>query len=131
MEWAQYLEHTNRPLEETDVQMYMLGWGTVTGDADYGLWALFHTSEHVPDGSNRSFYSNETVDTLLEQGRSVADAGERESIYADAIDLIWLDAPWLFLHSESQVTAIREGVTGVVVHPAERIIGTYAEVGTP
>jgi ABC-type transport system substrate-binding protein len=127
MEWAQYLEHTNRPLEETDVQMFMLGWGTVTADADYGLWALFHTSEHVPAGSNRAFYSNPEVDQLLEQGRT-AEAGEREGIYADAIRILWEDAPWLYLYSESQVTAVREGVEGVIIHPAERIIATYARV---
>jgi peptide/nickel transport system substrate-binding protein len=128
MEWAQYLAFTRQPPEETQVEIYMLGWGTVTGDADYGLWALFHTSEWVPAGSNRSFYSNPEVDALLEAGRSVADPNERLSIYAGAMQLIWEDAPWLFLHSESQISAIREGVEGVIIHPTERVIGTYARL---
>jgi ABC-type transport system substrate-binding protein len=44
LEWSSYLEFTNRPAAENTVPMAMLGWGTVTGDADYGLYALFHTS---------------------------------------------------------------------------------------
>ncbi|MDR7418773.1 MAG: glutathione ABC transporter substrate-binding protein [Armatimonadota bacterium] len=121
MEWGAYLAYTNRPQEQSDVQMYMLGWGTVTGDADYGLYALFHGSQWVPTGSNRSFYRNPQVDALLDRGRTTIDQAARNRIYAEAMKIIMEDAPWLFLHSESQVTGVRGAAQGVVVHPAERI----------
>lgn len=121
MEWGAYLAYTNRPQPENDVQMYMLGWGTVTGDADYGLYALFHSSQWVPTGSNRSFYKNDRVDALLDRGRTTVEQAERNKIYAEAMRVIMDDAPWLFLHSESQVTGIRHVAQGVVVHPAERV----------
>jgi ABC-type transport system substrate-binding protein len=121
LDWAAYLALTGRPQPQNDVQMYMLGWGTVTGDADYGLYALFHSSQWVPTGSNRSFYKNERVDALLDRGRTTIDQGERKRIYADAMRIIMDDAPWLFLHSESQVTGIRGAAQAVVVHPAERV----------
>jgi ABC-type transport system substrate-binding protein len=57
LEWTSYLEFTNRAQSENTVEMAMLGWGTVTGDADYGLYALFHTDQHVPTGSNRSSWT--------------------------------------------------------------------------
>jgi len=51
LEWATYLDVTNRPADENEVPMFLLGWGTVTGDADYGLYPLFHSSQWVPTGS--------------------------------------------------------------------------------
>jgi ABC-type transport system substrate-binding protein len=122
LEWAAYLELTRQPAESNTVPMAMLGWGTVTGDADYGLFALFHTSEHVPAGSNRSFYSNAMVDSLLDEARTNPDPALREQLYADAMQLIWDDAAWLFLHSETQLVAVRDNVVGLVIHPTERYL---------
>jgi peptide/nickel transport system substrate-binding protein len=42
------------------------------------------------------------------------------------MEIIWRDAPWLFLHSESQITAVRREVEGLVVHPTERVRGDNA-----
>ncbi|MDQ3397465.1 MAG: ABC transporter substrate-binding protein, partial [Deinococcota bacterium] len=122
LEWSAYLALTNVASEENTVPFGMLGWGTVTGDADYGLYALFHTSQHVPDGSNRSFYSNPEVDALLDEARSTTDQSAREGLYAEAMQIIWDEAAWLFLHSETQITAVRDEVAGVVIHPTERVL---------
>lgn len=121
LEWSTYLEVTQNPPERSEAPMFMLGWGTVTGDADYGLYALFHTSEHVPDGSNRAFYSNARVDELLDQARTNPDDTFRQEAYLEAMQIIMDEAPWLFLHVEEQKTAVRSDVHGLVVHPAERI----------
>jgi peptide/nickel transport system substrate-binding protein len=128
MEWTSYLEFTGRGVNENTVPMGMLGWGTVTGDADYGLFALFHTSEHVPNGSNRSFYSNALVDDLLNQARSTADNAVREQLYADIMQILWDDAAWLYLHSETQLVAVRDNVEGLVIHPTERILALTASL---
>ena len=128
LEWTSYLEFTGRGVNENTVPMGMLGWGTVTGDADYGLFALFHTSEHVPAGSNRSFYSNALVDDLLDQARSTADNAVREQLYADVMEIIWNDAAWLFLHSETQLVAVRDNVEGLVIHPTERVLALTASL---
>lgn len=126
LEWSSYLEFTNRPVAENSVPMAMLGWGTVTGDADYGLYALFHTSQHVPAGSNRAFYSNALVDDLLDNARSTADNSLREQLYADALQILRDDAAWLFLHSETQLVAVRDGIDGLVIHPTERVLALTA-----
>ena len=120
MEWGAFIAHTGRPQPQNDVQMFMIGWGTVTGDADYGLYSLFHSAQWVPTGANRGFYKNERVDALLDRGRVAVDPAERTRVYAEAMRLIMDDAPWLFLHSESQVTGVRGVVQGMNVHPAER-----------
>lgn len=41
--------------------------------------------------------------------------------------LALVDTPWLFLHSEVQLTAIRKKVTGFVVHPSERLVWLGAD----
>lgn len=125
LEWTQYVPHVRRPLEENDIQFAMLGWSTPTMDADYALFALFHSSE-FPPGFNGAFFDNPEVDALLEEARSTLDAEARQAAYSEAIEIIWEQAPWLFLYSEIQVTAIRSGVDGFVVHPDESLIATGA-----
>ena len=122
LEWSAYLDQLNMPMEDNVVPMGMLGWGTVTGDADYGLFPLLHTDQFVPAGSNRAFYSNPEVDALLSEARVSPDNDARLQMYEDAMQLIWDDAAWLFLHSETQLVAVRDGVNGLIIHPTERVL---------
>ena len=126
LEWTQYVPHVRREEADNDIQFAMLGWGTPTMDADYALYALFHSSE-VPPGFNGAFYRNDEVDALLDGARTTTDRAMREQMYAEAIEIIWTDAPWLFLYSEVQLTAVRSDVSGVLVHPNERLIVTGAD----
>jgi len=126
MEWAAYLAYLRRPVSEATFDMFMLGWGCVTLDADYGLFALFHTSEWAPVGSNRSFYSDPTVDTLLELARVVSDPAGRRATYASLLSYLWKDAPWLYLHYEGQLNAQRTVAKGLIHHPREYILAHRA-----
>jgi ABC-type transport system substrate-binding protein len=126
LEWGAYLAASNQPKDKNEFQVAMLGWGTVTGDADYGLYGLFHSSQQAPNGFNRGFYSNSQLDKILDQARISTDPKARTTLYQSAMKLIKNDAPWIQLHSEQQVTAIRKEVSGVVVHPTERILGMEA-----
>lgn len=111
--WATYLEDTANAKHD----MYILGWVTVTADPDYGLFALFHSSQ-FGDPGNRSFYANERVDELLEAGRREGDPDKRYAIYAEAQELIVEDAPWAFLIATSEVNGLQDNVEGFVPHPA-------------
>ena len=51
MEFGAYLEKS----AAGEHDMYILGWSNPTGDADYGMYALFHSSQKGNPG-NRSFY---------------------------------------------------------------------------
>lgn len=125
LEWPQYVPFVRQPLEESEVEMAMLGWGVPTVDADYAMFALFHSSSHPP-GFNGAFYDNPEVDALLEEARATLDTEARQAAYDEAIAIVWEEAPWLFLYSEIQVTAIANGVEGFVVHPDESLIATGA-----
>ncbi|RIH85415.1 Glutathione-binding protein GsiB [Meiothermus luteus] len=130
LEWGAYLAATNQPRERNEIQMAMLGWGTVTGDADYGLYGLFHSSQQAPNGFNRGFYANPRLDRVLEQARVATNPQARQQLYRTAMQIIYNDVPWVFLHSEQQVTAIRREVQGFVVHPTERLIASGASFRT-
>jgi peptide/nickel transport system substrate-binding protein len=127
LEWPQYVPFVRAEEPNNQVQFAMLGWSTPTMDADYALYALFHSSQ-IPPGFNGSFYQNPEVDDLLDEARATADQDLRQQLYADAIEIIWEDAPWLFLYSEVQVTAMRNNVEGFIIHPNERLIARYADI---
>ncbi len=129
MEWGTYLDYTDAYAEESEHEMFMLGWGTVTGDADYGLYATLHSDEWVPYSSNRSYNRYPEFDALLDEARVQTEPEVREELYAQAISEVWEQAPWIFLHSEVQINIEREEVEGLVHHPREYIsaIEAYLE----
>lgn len=119
-DWGTYLDTVIVPPEQAEHDMYMLGWGTVTLDADYGLYALFHSSQWPPM-NNVSYYADDRVDELLDKARVTPDIEVREELYREAIEILWEDAPWIFLHDEGQVNGVRANVHGLIHHPLENI----------
>ena len=113
VEWGAYLDGTARGEHD----MFILGWTTVTGDADYGLYALYHSSQ-FGDAGNRTFYGNERVDELLDKARVAVDPAERETLYLEAQQIIRDEAPWIFLYSGEYLDGARANVGGFVQHPA-------------
>lgn len=112
MEWGAFLDAA--AVGEPD--MFLLGWTTVTTDADYGLYPLFHSSSFGAAG-NRTFYKNDRVDELLELGRFTSDQEERLGYYYEAQEIIAEEVPWVFLQTRENVTGIRNWVNGFEHHP--------------
>lgn len=88
MEWGAYLDRTANGEQE----LYILGWTTVTADADYGLYALYH-SENFGAPGNRSFHSTPELDDALERGRTEADEEARLAAYSEAQEILVDEAP--------------------------------------
>ncbi|SIQ18527.1 peptide/nickel transport system substrate-binding protein [Alkalispirochaeta americana] len=113
VEWAPYLDRTARGEHD----MFMLGWVAVTGDADYGLYSLFH-SEEFGDAGNRTFWAHEEVDRLLVDGKTNPDPQAREAAYLQAQKIIFEEAPWTFLAFRDELNATRDYVQGFQPHAA-------------
>lgn len=113
VEWGAYLDRTSAGEHD----MFILGWVTVTGDADYGLYALYHSSQHGGAG-NRTFYDNPEVDKLLEEGRTSGEESNRFEVYTKAQEIIVNDAPQLFLYFQTQNAGMQKDVEGFRLHPA-------------
>ncbi|WP_033543504.1 glutathione ABC transporter substrate-binding protein [Planococcus sp. CAU13] len=107
MEFGAYLDQT----AAGEHDMFILGWSNPTGDADYGMYALFHSSQKGNPG-NRSFYENPEVDALLDEGRREADPAAREAIYAEVAQLLTDDAPMAFLLHTEYLNGIADTVKG-------------------
>ena len=113
VEWGAFLDRTSAGEHD----MFILGWTTVTGDADYGLYALYHSSQHG-DAGNRFFYTNPEVDKLLDIGKTEVDTDKRLAAYKEAQEIIVADAPQLFLYFSTQNVGENKAIKGFQLHPA-------------
>ncbi|MFC3901121.1 glutathione ABC transporter substrate-binding protein [Aliicoccus persicus] len=111
VEWGAYLERT----ADGEHDMFILGWSVVTGDADYGMYPLFH-SEQVGAPGNRSFIQNDELDELLEAGRQAIDPDERLEHYSAAQDLLVDLAPMVYIHHSNYLTGVRDEVQGFEIN---------------
>ena len=89
-EWGRFLDGTGKGEHD----MFILGWTTVTGDADYGIYNLIHTDAFGGAG-NRSFYSNPEMDRLLEEARVEIDPVKRDNMYKTIQETLYADIPFI------------------------------------
>src|SRR5699024_6850817 len=111
MEWGAFLDRTG----QGDQEMYLLGWTTVTADADYGLYALHH-SDNFGSVGNRSFYANDELDEPLDNGRTESDEDARAETYSTAQQISIEEAPKApSVHSNFSIGVDTSQVEGVVL----------------
>ena len=116
-EWGAYLE----TLAQGNHEMFILGWTTVTGDADYGLYALFHSKNQGAAG-NRVFYDNPEVDELLDAGRAEVDDEARQQIYTDIEEILVEESPSSYLfHVQFAVGYNESSLSEVEIDPTGRV----------
>lgn len=116
-EWGAYLSALSA--EGSDYNLYTMGWVTMTGDADFGLYANFHSEDF---NTNRSRYDNAEVDAALELARRSLDPQERLEAYATAQQNIIEDVVWIPIYQTRETVVTQEWVEGYVPHPAEYYI---------
>jgi len=120
MDLAPFLEVT----AAGEFDAVILGWTTVTGDADYGVYSLFH-SDHFGGAGNRTFYANPRIDELLDAGRRSTDPAARDDIYREITEILIEDAPMIFLfHPYHPI--VTNGIGGLDVNFNARPIFYYA-----
>lgn len=113
-EWGAYLEQVGNGEHD----MFILGWSNSTADADNGLAPLFAT-ENMGAPGNRTFYSNEEFDQLLEDGRTETDETARLAIYKEASEILIEDAPMVYLMHKDYLMGVREQVKGLTMLPTK------------
>ncbi|MCL2006883.1 MAG: ABC transporter substrate-binding protein [Treponema sp.] len=107
--------------------MFTLSWTTVTGDADYGMFPLFHTQNWGTAG-NRFRYSNPRVDTLLEQGRYETNPTRRLEYYTEVQRIIRDEAPWVFVLQNEFLMATKPNIRGFVINPLSTAEATFERI---
>ncbi|PSQ17660.1 peptide ABC transporter substrate-binding protein [Halobacteriales archaeon QS_8_69_26] len=91
--------------ENIEHPFYMIGWGTITGDADYGTQGFFT----IPDNPSRTFDDEELSQAILES-QQMEDPEERTQQLQEVMELAHEKAPWLFLHVQESIYGVNEQI---------------------
>lgn len=124
-DWPTYVAGLQKPLNETELEIFLLGWGPFVMDADYGLYGQFHTSVNPPKGLGSAFYSNSEFDKIMDESRRELDPEKRKALLKKASEIVWDDCPWIWLHVEKFLIAYNSKIKGLVVTPYETFYPTY------
>jgi glutathione transport system substrate-binding protein len=106
--WTQDKDHIK-------VQMYLGGWSTSTGDADWAIRPLLYGKQAPPVGYNMGFYDSPKANKLIEDGLRTADPAKRAPIYAELQKVLWEEQPWVPLYSSQNIWGTGANVDGAYV----------------
>ena len=84
-------------------QMYIYFWDDAP-EPDRYMYSLFHSK------SRDYYYKSETVDQLLDKGRSTLDPAARAKVYNELDRFLYQDAPWVYLYVIPEVFAVSNAV---------------------
>lgn len=98
--------------EESTIQMWYVGWSSTIGDTDNAINPLFHSDSFPSNGSNTAYYDNDEVDELIADALHATEDDEAADKYAKIQEIVFDDAPWLFLGVDEQVTAYNSNLKG-------------------
>jgi len=116
MDWPSFVAELVKPLEEKTWDAVFLGWGAFVADAYFTLNGQFLSSNAPPKGLAAAHYNNSEVDRLLLEAAKTTDDSKRKELYKQAIEIIWNDAPWIFLYTQKNLYASTDKLAGYVIH---------------
>lgn len=124
-DWPTYVAGLLKPLAETELEVFLLGWGPLTMDADMGLYGQFTCEVNPPKGLGSAFYCRPEYDELMKASREAQDPQKRLELLKKASLMVWEDAPWLWLHVEKFVIAYSSKIGNMAVTPTEKFFPQY------
>ncbi|MBJ3786372.1 ABC transporter substrate-binding protein [Devosia sediminis] len=98
----------------------MFGFNPSNASGTYHLASLFKSNADdngKPDVWNAGRYNNPRVDELLNLADTAPAEADRLAALGEAQDIIWADAPHVWLQVNENVSAARKSVSGVAVMP--------------
>lgn len=98
----------------------MFGFNPSNASGLYHLESLYksNASDAGPlDVWNIGRYRNAKVDELLRQAHATVDLTAQNALLGQVQGIVWADAPYVWLHVNENVTAIRKGIKNVEVWP--------------
>lgn len=117
-----------KPQDENPTEAALVGASASTGDADLAITTSFVRASFPPASNNWSFYSNDEVEKDVLAARETGDQEQRAKLYADALGVIWQDAPWVFLYSPDSVAGRSASLSGVAYAPDNTVDARRAEL---
>jgi peptide/nickel transport system substrate-binding protein len=124
-DWPTFMSVVYKPLEQSEMDACLLGWGPLIMDADMALYGQFTSSVYPPKGLGSAFYSNPEYDKVMEQSRLEQNPEKRKALLVQGAKIVWEDCPWLWLHVEKFVIAYSSKIQNMPVTPTEMFFPTY------
>ena len=97
-------------------QLFTLQWVGVS-DPDM-LRRVFHSKQMPPSGFNRGFFSNASVDALIDEATISNDEARRRTLFAEAQREISRVVPYLSLWYKTNVAVARRDLAGLRLTPS-------------
>jgi len=117
IEWGTMVTYwAGLPPEKNPQEIFIMGAGASTADADWGLRPIFRSAP--TNENNYGYYSNAEFDRVIEAAMRETDAEKRQQLYRRAQEIVYLEDPgavWLF--DTLYVVASRANVEGVTPSP--------------
>ncbi len=99
-------------LEQGNYQASAIGWSG-RPDPDQNSYLFWYTKGSF----NFMGYSNPQVDELFDKARSESDQAKRANMYRQIIEILYDDAPYIFVRYPADLKAWRSRVTGFIHVP--------------
>ncbi|MDP6373684.1 MAG: ABC transporter substrate-binding protein [Vicinamibacterales bacterium] len=121
LDWGSMVAFWEGLLPENNPQeIFIMGAGASTADADWGLRPIFLT--HPTNENNYGYYSNAEFDRVIQEAMRATDPDARQALYRRAQEIVYLEDPgavWLYdnyfiLGARSSVVNITQSPLGVV-----------------
>jgi peptide/nickel transport system substrate-binding protein len=115
-DWGTYMSWITgvKPANST-TDLYFLGW---SGGYEHGsvTMSMFQTGTFF----NGGFYSNPKLDALISAADAEQDPTKSADLYCQANQLVWSDAPWIFLYHGLYPVIQSTKIQGLIVLPSEK-----------
>lgn len=107
--WSNFVARAGKQ----EFSVFLLGWGVSSGEGLNPLRAQLATwnPQRGLGTANRGRYSNQAVDTLIDQAMATMDDGAREKLIQQAMRTALADVPVIQLHLQKNIWATRKGLT--------------------
>jgi len=119
MEWGAYLSATKTPPDQTDRELFLLGWSPSTGEAHWGTFPLLHSSQQAPKGDNRGFFVSPALDAAIDKATLAKSDQARLGALREVQEIIIKEAPAIFLISPNMIVGESKKIHDVVNLPLE------------
>ena len=119
MEWAAYLTATRKPMETNDSELFILGWAPSSAEARWVLYPLFTTEQWIPQGSNRSFYSNKEFDELVNKFTRATTKADMDKYLKAAQEILAREVPAIPILVTKETIGFSKKLHGVINSPLE------------
>ena len=97
-------------------QLYSLRW--IGGNEDPDIFETFTSKRFPPNGTNRGFYFNPRIDSLIDEARREPDQETRKRLYAEVQGILAKDVPYVNLWYLDNVLVHTRRVEDIALNPS-------------